>query len=355
MPTVTLTNFPKAELHVHLEGTISPEMAKKLAKKNKIKLPDDLFTEDGKGYRWDSDGTAAGNLVGFLKAYDKVAGLIKSAKDYRDITYDYLKRCAAEGSIYEELIISADHGASVGLSYKEMVDGIAEGVSKARKETGIEARLLSACVRHYGPEKAVEVARQTASYPHELVTAFHMAGDENAHSVEDFVPAFEIAKTAGLAISAHAGEAAGPESIRDVKEKLGCKRYGHMVRIVEDTAFMKEMEKFGAVPEVCVSSNLELNVFKDYADHPLRRLFDAGFKVTLGSDDPPFFKTSIGREYQIAKEKFHFTSEELLRLTRNAIDAAFVDEPTREKLLNKIGDYQLNLLSNKRALRNKRR
>lgn len=338
-----IAKLPKAELHVHLEGTIAPEMAKKLAKKNGIDLPDDLFTDDGGGYRWDSDGTAAGDLVGFLKAYDKVAGLIKTAEDYRDITHDYLTRCAAEGSLYEELIISADHGASVGLGYQEMVDAIAEGVYKAREETGIEARLLSACVRHYGPANALKVAQQTVDYPHELVTAFHMAGDENAHTVADFAPAFQIAADAGLATSAHAGEAAGPESIRDVRQQLGCKRYGHMVRIVEDAAFMKEMQKFGAVPEVCVSSNLVMNVFRDYADHPLRQLFDAGFKVTLGSDDPPFFKTTIGREYQIAAQEFGFTAEELLQVTRNAVEAAFVDAPTRKKLLQKIDDFAAGL------------
>jgi adenosine deaminase len=338
-----IAKLPKAELHAHLEGTIAPAMAKKLAKKNGIDLPDDLFTDDGTGYRWDSDGTAAGDLVGFLKAYDKVAALIKTADDYRDITCDYLKRCAAEGSIYEELIISADHGASVGLSYQEMVDAIAAGVYQAREKTGIEARLLSACVRHYGPDNAVKVAQQTVDYPHELVTAFHMAGDENAHTVTDFAPAFKIASDAGLATSAHAGEAAGPKSIRDVKEQLGCIRYGHMVRIIEDEDLMKEMQKFGAVPEVCVSSNLVMNVFQDYASHPLRKLFDEGFKVTLGSDDPPFFKTTIGKEYKIAAEKFGFTAEELLQVTRNAVEAAFVDEATREKLLKKIDDYAADM------------
>jgi len=338
-----IAKLPKAELHVHLEGTIAPAMAKKLAKKNGIDLPGDLFTDDGIGYRWDSDGTPAGDLVGFLKAYDKVAGLIKTADDYRDITCDYLKRCAAEGSLYEELIISADHGASVGLSYKEMVDAIAAGVYKAREETGIEARLLSACVRHYGPDNAVKVAQQTVDYPHELVTAFHMAGDENAHTVADFAPAFKIASDAGLATSAHAGEAAGPDSIRDVKEQLGCIRYGHMVRIVEDEDFMKEMQAFGAVPEVCVSSNLVMNVFADFASHPLRKLFDEGFKVTIGSDDPPFFNTTIGKEYKIAAAEFGFTAEELLQVTRNAVEAAFVDEATREKLLKKIDSYAASM------------
>jgi len=355
MTTSPIKILPKAELHVHLEGTIAPFMARKLATRNGLKLPEDLFNEDGDEYRWDSDGTPAGNLVGFLEAFDKVAGTIREAQDYTDITYDYLTRCAAEGSIYEELIISADHGASIGLSYQEMVDAIAEGVYKAREETGIEARLLSSCVRHYGPENAVKVAQQTVDYPHELVTAFHMAGDENAHSVADFEPAFKIAKDAGMNVSAHAGEAAGPESIRDARDLLGCKRFGHMVRVIEDDDLMFELYKGGAVPEICVSSNLVLNVYDDYDDHPLRRLWDMGFKVTLGSDDPPFFNTSIGREYEIAKEKFNFTNEELMRVTRNAIEAAFVDEDTREKLLCKLNDFDLNMLHNKQALNNLRR
>jgi adenosine deaminase len=166
------------------------------------------------------------------------------------------------------------------------------------------------------------------------VTGFGMAGDENAHTVADFKPAFDIS---GLPHrTAHAGEAAGPVSVRDAKDILKTRRFGHMVRATENPALMLELKKMKAVPEVCVSSNMALKLYPDYPSHPLRKLFDAGLKVTLGSDDPSFFNTSIGREYQIAKDHFGFSDRELLQISRNAIEEAFIDEATRKKLLAKI-------------------
>jgi len=336
MSTHTLKLLPKAELHVHLEGTLSPEKVRFLSEKNNISIPDGLFTKDGQSYHWEDDGTAASSLLGFVDAYSKASSVIGSAEDYTDITHDYLIRSAEQGVIYTELTISADHGYAIGLSYPDMINAIAEGIEKAKAETNIEARLISACVRHFGIENALKVAHETVNNPHPLVTGFTMAGDENAHSVADFKPAFDIAKAAGLNVTAHAGEASGPQSIKDVRDLIGCTRFGHMVRIIEDNDLMAEMLKIGAVPEVCVSSNLTLKVFDDYASHPLRKLWDAGFPVTISSDDPPFFFTNIGREYEIAHKHFDFTLDDLLQMTKNALNAAFVDEATRQTLLKKV-------------------
>jgi len=327
--------LPKAELHVHLEGTLSPDMVRSLAQKNKISLPDTLFDKNGQ-YTWQDDGSAAASLTGFLSAYDEATKVISCAQDYTDISYDYLKNSAAENVIYVEFIISADHGKIVGLSYPEMVDAIAKGIQKAQKDFTIEARMLSSCVRHYGPQSALNVAQQTVEYPHPLVTGFTMAGDENAYEVIDFKPAFDLAKKSGLQVTAHAGEAAGPQSIRKVRDLLGCTRFGHMVRIIEDDALMSEMAHQNITPEVCVSSNLVLHVYPNYQSHPIKKLWQAGFNVTLGSDDPPFFFTSIGREYEIAQQEFGFTNHDLLQMTQNAIKAAFIDDKTRHKLEQKI-------------------
>lgn len=327
-----MTAVPKADLHVHLEGTITPTMVRRLAERNKLAVPPDLI--EGDHIRWQGDGTAGGNLVSFLHAYDRATGVMKTAADYTDITYDYLKRSAAEGCIYAELTISADHGAMVGLTYPQMLDAIAAGYETAKRETGIEARLISSCVRHYGPDGARKVGKITHDHPHPLVTGFGLAGDENAHTVADFKPAFDAA---GLPHrTAHAGEAAGPQSVRDARDILGVRRFGHMVRAIEDPALMEELRKMKAVPEVCVSSNLSLRVFADYAAHPLRKFFDAGLKVTLGSDDPTFFSTSIGREYDIAQKHFGFSDDDLRQVTRNAIEEAFVDKPTRARLMDRL-------------------
>ncbi len=331
-----IPDVPKADMHVHLEGTISPAMVEKIAKRNGIPVPAGLI-KDGK-FSWEDDGTPAGNLKGFVAAYDEATGVMKCAADYTDITYDYLKRSAGEGCIYAEIFISVDHGKMVGLTYPEMLDAITKGYEKAKAETGIEARFISTCVRHYGPAAALRVAQTTRDNPHPLVTGFGMAGDENAHSVADFKPAYDAAydATALPYRTAHAGEAAGPQSVRDARDILKIRRFGHMVRAIDDPALIEEQKKIDAVPEVCVSSNLALRAFKDYATHPLRKFFDAGLKVVLGSDDPTFFGTGIGEEYRIAKDEFGFSDDELRKITRNAIDEAFVDDATRARLLAKL-------------------
>lgn len=327
-------DLPKADMHVHLEGTITPRMARTLAEKNGVTLKDGLISEDSKSYTWKESADARESLTAFVAAYDDACAALKTAQDYTDITYDYLSRAAAEGCIYAELTISADHGAQLGLTYPAMVAAIAAGIDRAREEHGIEARMISTCVRHYGRDAAVQVGALTAQHPHPLVTGFGMAGDENAGTVEDFKEAFELSGLPNR--TAHAGEAAGPESVRDARAHLRIRRFGHMVRAIEDANLMGELAAIRAVPEVCVSSNLALKVYDSYAAHPLRQLFKAGLKVTLGSDDPSFFRTSIGREYEIAQTHFGFSDAELLQLTRNAIEEAFVDEKTRLALLRRL-------------------
>ncbi len=329
-------HIPKAELHAHLEGTLSPEMLKKLAMRNDMPIPGGLLDDDGY-YKWDDDGDAGARLISFVNAYDVATSVIKTPQDYFDITYDYLQRCADEGSIYEELTTYANPEPTVGISYRAMIDAMTDAIDRARNDLNIECRILPAFVRHYGVERAIEDAKTVIAYPHKYVTGITMAGAETMHSVADFVPAYNlVTENLGLKKTAHAGEATGPETIRECYELLGITRFGHMVRVVEDTDLMAEMADIGAVAEVCPSSNISLQVYPDLNHHPLRQMFDAGITITLNSDDPPFFKTSLGREYELGQDHFGFSDDQLIGFTRNAIKAAFIDEETREKLLKKL-------------------
>lgn len=340
MLTERIRRIPKADLHVHLEGTISPQMVARMAARNNLPVPQGLTATDGQSIHWQQKDTAGESLVSFLKAYDEATKVMKTAEDYADLTHDYLTRSAAEGCIYAELTISVEHGEMVGLQYPEMLDAITKGYERAKAETGIEARLISTCVRHYGPKSAIRVAEVTRDNPHPLVTGFGMAGDENAHTILEFKPAFDICRHLGR--TAHAGEASGPDTVRQARDLLKLRRFGHMVRAIEDPQLVQELVDIMAVPEVCVGSNLALKVYPDYKAHPLREFFEAGLKVTLGSDDPTFFGTSIGREYQNAHDQADFTEHELLQLTYNAVEEAFVDDETREKLLDRVSAFKVN-------------
>ncbi len=325
----------KAELHVHIEGTVTPGMARRKAKEHGITLPEDIFAPDGTRFVWKDFPDCV------TRVYDAVASVVRTPKDYEDITYDYLKRCARENCIYVEMIISPDHCERMGVSYKDMVNAMARAIDRARAETGIEARMNAAIVRHLPQEQIEKAAQIIADYPHPYVTGLDLAGAEKEGDIPQFRPVFKKIKdrTQGrMGWRVHASEAAGPQNARDAVA-LNVKRLGHGVRTVEDEALVTDLVRKGTVLEVCPTSNILAGIYPDFAAHPLRRLKDAGVRVTLNSDDPGLFGNSIGVEYQVAWDHFGFTEIDLLKTTRTSIEAAFLDEPTRAALLKKVDDF----------------
>jgi adenosine deaminase len=322
-----VTGVPKVELHVHLEGTAPPDLIRRLAERNGLPVPEGVFAAP--------DLFAYTDFLDFLKTYDKAASVIRTGEDYRDITYEYLVSCAAEGGIYVELTASPDHAKLVGLSDEEHLDGIARGIDDARAESGIEGRILISCVRNFGVEPALRVARYAAERPHPYVVGFSMAGDEENYPPGAYAEAFELAAAAGLGCTVHAGEWAGPESVR---EGLGLpvSRIGHGVRSIEDPALVEELAELGTVLEVCPTSNVVLGIYPTYEEHPLPRLRDAGVQVTLGSDDPPYFGATIGGEYALCAEHYALDDEALRGITRTAIEAAFCEEKLKEGLMQTV-------------------
>jgi adenosine deaminase len=317
----------KAELHVHLEGTAPPDLIRRLAQRNGMPAPEGLF--DGP-HRF-----AYTDFLDFLRAYDSAASVIRTGDDYRDVVYEYLADCARDGAIYVELTASPDHAKLVGLSDEEHMDGIARGIDDARREFGIEARVLVSCVRNFGVERALRVARYAAQRPHPYVVGFSMAGDEESFPAGDYAEAFDIAAAAGLGCTVHAGEWAGADSVR-AGLTLPVTRIGHGVRAIEDAELVDELAASGIVLECCPTSNVVLGAFPTYEDHPLPRLAAAGVKLTLGSDDPPYFGASIGGEYEVCAERFGFDDEALRAITRTAIEAAFCDETLKSSLIRRV-------------------
>ena len=315
---------PKAELHVHLEGTARPELIRRIAARNAMQLPPGLFADD--------DTFAWRDFLDFLRTYDLAASVIRTAQDYRDVVFEYLADCAAEGAIYVELISSPDHARAVGLSEEEHREGIFRGIDDARQAHGIEARVLVSVVRNFGVEAAERTAAEAAAMPHPYVVGFNMAGDEAGYPPPPFTRAFEIARDAGLGCTVHAGEHAGPESVRQALELPGVTRISHGVRAVEDAALVAELAERGTVLEVCPTSNVALGVFGSYDEHPFGALRDAGVAVTLGSDDPPYFGASIGGEYAVASEHFGLDDAALLEVTQTALRAAFAARDLRDAL-----------------------
>jgi adenosine deaminase len=315
--------LPKVELHVHLEGTAPPALIRRLAKRNGVALPAALFGGNGE-FRYT-------DFLDFLRTYDRAASVIRTAEDYRDVTFDYLCSCAREGAIYVELTASPDHAALAGLSDEEHLAGIASGIDEARSETGIEGRILISAVKNFGIERAVRVARYAAERPHPYVVGFSMAGEEQNHPASEFARPYAIAAAAGLGCTVHAGEWDGPASVRSALT-LPVTRIDHGVRAIEDTELVEELSANGVVLNLCPTSNVVLGVYAGYDEHPLPRLRAAGVRFTLGSDDPPYFGASIGGEYEVCAEHMGMDEAALREITRTAIDAAFCDEPLKREL-----------------------
>jgi adenosine deaminase len=261
--------------------------------------------------------------------------VIRTGADYRDVTYEYLASCARDGAIYVELIVSPQHAVLVGLDPEEHLHAIATGIDDARRDHAIEARILLTAIRDMGAAEAIRVARYAASRPHPYVAGFQMAGDEENFPARDYAEAFEIAASAGLGCTVHAGEWAGPESVWAALE-LPVSRIGHGVRAIEEPALVEELAERGIVLECCPTSNVVLDLFPSYEEHPLPRLVEAGVRVTLGSDDPPYFGASIGGEYAICRERWGFDDARLRSITRTAIDAAFCEQTLKRKLMRRV-------------------
>jgi adenosine deaminase len=320
-------DVPKAELHVHLEGTAPPVLIRALAERNGLEVPAGLIGPDGR-FAWR-------DFLHFLERYDLAAGTIRTARDYRDVTYAYLASAAAEGTVYAELTASPEHAAAVGLSEAGLYAGVAEGIDDARRDHGIEARILVAVLRDLGPERALALARRTAAERHPSVVGLSLVGDEAGHPADAFAPAYRVAAGEGLGCTAHAGEHAGPESVRAALG-LPVTRLSHGVRAIEDPEVVAELASRGIVLEICPTSNVALGVYPSYAAHPLRALRDAGVPVTLGSDDPPYFEATIGGEYAVAARHFGFDRAALGAVTRTAIEASFAEDILKRALLERL-------------------
>ena len=322
-------SIPTAELHVHLEGTATPDLVRRIAARNGLEVPDGVFAAP--------DRFAWRDFLDFLNTYNMAASVIRTGEDYRDIAYEYLAACASDGTIYVELTASVDHARLAGLSDSEHWEGIAAGIDDARADHGIEARVLSVAVRNFGVERAIEIAEHTAGRPHPYVVGFSLAGDEAGYPPEPYLQAYRIVAAAGLGCTVHAGEWAGADSVRGALE-LPITRIAHGVRAIEDPALVDELARRQITLEVCPTSNVVLGVFPSFEEHPFPVLREAGIPLTLGSDDPPYFGASVAGEYAIAREHFGLGDDELLDITRTAIDASFAEPALRDLLLTRLAN-----------------
>lgn len=319
--------LPKIELHLHLEGAAPAAFIRGLAQEKSVTL-EGVFDERGAyAYR---------DFPHFLQVYEAATQVLQTPRDYQRLTRAVLEQCAEHGVIYAETFLSPDFCGGRDLAaWQDYLAAIREEADRAQAEMGITLRGIVTCIRHFGPEKAKETAICAAETAGDLITGFGMGGDETVGRQGDFAWAFDCAREAGLNLTTHAGEWAGPAAIRQALD-LGVARIGHGVRAIEDPALIEILADTGVVLEVCPGSNVALGLYRDFGAHPIARLRDAGVKVTVSTDDPPFFHTTMTREFEELEQAFGWGPEDLKQLNHTAINAAFCDEGTRARIQTRL-------------------
>jgi len=327
--------LPKCELHLHLEGTIVPETLVALSARHDA---DPLALEQARAlYRYD-------DFQGFLMAFRAVTQRLLTAEDYELVTYEMLRRLAAQGVVHAEVYVS------VGVVYywrkaefAPLFAGMERGRLRGEREFGVTLFWIFDAVRHFGVEEAARVFRaaaemrnaQLADGEQPSIVGIGIGGDERRGPAEPFKDLFAEARAAGLRLTAHAGENAGPESIWAALN-IGAERLGHALTAQYDDELMAVLAERQIPVELCPSSNVATGCCRAMAEHPLRRYFDSGLMVTLNSDDPPMFGTDLLREYMLAHEEFGFTLEHLRELAGNSIEASFLAPERKINLLRKL-------------------
>lgn len=328
-----LRSLPKVHLHVHLEGTMRPRTVFELAAKHGVDPPHGLSADLGASpYRFL-------DLASFFVAYQRVRECLRDADDFRRIAYELCQDEAADGVRYAEVTFTpAFHALRLG-DWDRPIASILDGFALGEAEFGIRCRLILDHSRRRPIELAEATLDLALRYRDRGVVALGLGGPENGYPPEPYAAVFERAVGEGLHSVPHAGEEAGPASIRGALTALRAERLGHGVRVLEAPDLVAEVRERRIPLEVCPSINVTTGVFGSLADHPLPRLLDAGLVVTLNADVPGMIATPVSREYELAREVFRWSDVALADIARAGVDAAFLPEQEKSKLEREIDSW----------------
>jgi len=322
-PTSFLTTLPKAELHLHLEGSIAPSTLHDLQLGHGVKA---TLAEVEKLYQYD-------DFVGFLMAFKAITEHLRTPEDYELITHRLMERLKAENVLHAEVYVSVGVCLWREQDFAPIFEALERGRRRGERDFGVSLLWIFDAVRHFGAERAQEVAELAVRYRDRNVVGFGVGGDERKSPPELFREVYAYCADHGLHLTAHAGESAGPESIWGALN-LRAERIGHGLTASQDADLVQELSERQVPVEICVTSNLRTGVCSEIAQHPVRNYFDQGLMITVNTDDPALFRTTLAREYQLLQEHFAFTEEQLREVARNSFEASFLPAEKKLEFLN---------------------
>lgn len=342
MKDILLENFiaeiPKAELHLHIEGTFEPELMFQIAQRNDRKLKYKSVQELKAAYRFN-------NLQDFLKIYYSGADVLIEEQDFYDLTWAYLQKAHSQQVLHTEISFDPQTHTERGVPFSKVITGIHRALEDGRKNLGISSRLIVSFLRHLSEQAAFETLNDALPYK-EWISAFGLDSSEKGHPPSKFMRVFEKVRREGFLVVAHAGEEGPPEYVWEALELLQVSRIDHGNRSLEDSILVDELVRRQIPLTVCPLSNYKLKVVRNMNHHPLAEMLDKGLMVTVNSDDPAYFGGYINENYLAAARSLDLTQEQITRLAKNSFQASFLDEQDKRRMIEKVDRlYQKNKLT----------
>jgi adenine deaminase len=326
-----IAGIPKAELHLHIEGTLEPELMFKIAKRNQIQIKYHTVSELKAAYNFN-------NLQEFLNIYYNGADVLRTEKDFYDMTWAYFEKIHTENVIHTEIFFDPQTHTNRGIEFKTVINGIHAAIQDANDKYGISSRLIMCFLRDLEVESAFQVLDEALKYK-QWITAVGLDSAEVGNPPSKFKKVFERAKTLGFLTVAHAGEEGPAEYVWEAVNELEVLRIDHGNNSLDDDSLVEKLCKLKIPLTVCPLSNLKLQVVKNLAHHPLKKMIDKGLMVTVNSDDPAYFGGYINANYIAVAEALNLTKEEIYMIARNSFAASFLNAEEKNIMLKKVDDY----------------
>lgn len=326
-----IRKMPKAELHLHIEGTFEPELMFEIANRNRIEIPYKSVAELRKAYKFDC-------LQDFLDIYYQGAGVLILEKDFYDLTYSYLEKCAEQNILHTEIMFDPQTHTERGIEFKTVINGISKACDDAEKNLGVSSLLIMSYLRHLPEAAAFQTLKQSLAYK-DKITAIGLDSSEKGNPPSKFKNVFEASINEGYIPLAHAGEEGNADYIWEALDILKIERIDHGNNSLQEHKLIEEIIKRDIALTVCPLSNTALQVVEDLKLHPLKKMMELGLKVTVNSDDPAYFGGQLNQNFIEIQKSLNLTKKDLYELAKNSFNYALINEVKKQRYLLLLDDY----------------
>ena len=320
--------LPKAELHLHIEGSLEPELMFELSKRNNIKIPYKTVEEVKAAYNFT-------NLQSFLDIYYAGANVLITKQDFYDMTWAYILKCKEDNVVHTEIFFDPQTHTQRGIAFETVISGIKEALDEAKKQFGITSEIIMCFLRHLSQDEAFETLQQSLAYK-DTIIGVGLDSSELGNPPKKFEEVFKKAKNEGFKLVAHAGEEGDVSYIEDALDLLQIQRIDHGVQAINSETLMKRLKEKQIPLTVCPNSNIELKVFENYKEHNIKELLDFGLNITVNSDDPAYFKGYMNQNFYNLCDNLPLSKEDIIKLVKNSFKSAFISDELKEEYIKQV-------------------